>query len=154
MRVSGGVLRVPSILDSSRTAVRVRTRGTASPTSAILRHTGYSLINRRPGSGLAFFKKTSIPGGILDSAPQSEQQTGVQTLGCPDHATRTPTKARAYSWGFEVCGYRHVPPGDYFPYRIASAILLLDICFVGIFSTYFSIIYSKITFFEIMYKTY
>ena len=82
-------------------------------------------LNRRPGSGLAFFKKTSIPGGILDSAPQPEQRAGVKTLGCRDRATRTPTAARASDRGFEVCRYRSIPPGEHFPYRVASATLIL-----------------------------
>ena len=79
--------------------------------------------------GTSLRQPRSIPGGILDSAPQLEQRAGLPTWGGPDHATRTPTVARASSWGFEVCGYRHAPPGDDLPYRIASAILLLAIFF-------------------------
>ena len=71
---------------------------------------------------------TLIPGGILDSTQQDEQRTGLKTFEYPDHAIRTPTAARAYSWRFEGCGHRNIPPGEYFPYRVASATLLPTSC--------------------------
>ena len=84
-----------------------------------------SLINRRPASGLAVFDKTSIPGGILDSAPPPEQRAGVKTMGGPDRLTRIPTTTRAYAGGLEACRYGSMPPGEHFPHRVASATLLL-----------------------------
>ena len=95
------------------------------PTSTLHRHTDDSSHQSKARIGTSLLQKTSIPGGILDSAPQPEQRAGVKTLGCPDRATRTPTAARAYAGGFEVCRYRSLPPGEHFPHRVASATLLL-----------------------------
>ena len=98
MRVSGGVPRVPSIPEPARTASRVpesqdRKLHFYPPPAHQLLTLSSIEDHCRDWPSLI----TPIPGGILDSTQQSEQRAGLKTFGCPNHAARTPTAARAYS---------------------------------------------------------